>query len=99
MPGIMKTIKIENEYYEKVRALSDASGETMIASVGSVLSAGLGELEGLGEAIVKVGRPVTEEPESEEEEQEEHSSDNSWVWVVGAVLGFAALRRVMLRPR
>lgn len=47
----MKTVKIDNEYYGKIKELADASGQTVVGTVGSVLSAGLGELDELGEAI------------------------------------------------
>ena len=94
----MKTVKIEDEYYDKIKELADASDRTVVGTVSSVLGAGLGELEQLGEAVIKSSQMI-EQSNTGEEEQEQPASDNSWIWVIGAVLGIAALRRVMLRPQ
>ena len=110
----MKTVKIDLEYYDKIKELADASGRTVVATVSSVLGAGLGELDDLGEAInnvqehhgsvrPKIGNPVKQlaELEVQEDDQEEESpeANHSWVWIVGAVLAFAALRQGLLKAQ
>jgi len=92
----MKTIKIEKEYHDKVKSLADASGQTMIETLSSVVGAGLGELEGLGKAINK--NQALEGSDTGLEEEEEEGSGNNWIWVVGAVVGLMALSRI-LRPQ
>jgi len=94
----MKTIKIEKEYHDKVKSLADASGQTMIETLSSVVGAGLGELEGLGKAINKNQALEGSDTSLEEEEEEEEGSGNNWIWVVGAVVGLMALSRI-LRPQ
>ena len=95
----MKSVKIDNESWDKVKALADASGGTIVGTVASVLSTGLGELGELSEAITKIGRPITEGTPGEELnpalEGEEGASDNSWLWIAGAVLGIMAVRRAV----
>ena len=113
-----KTVKIEREYYDKIKELADASGRTVVATVSSVLGAGLDELDDLGEAINniqerKIGNPTnasgldfiaTEQAnarheEEEEEEEEAPPANHSWVWIIGALLAFAALRQTVLKAQ
>ena len=98
----MKTLKVDNGYYDKVKALSDASGESLIAASNGVVAAGLGELKGLGDALRhqeeltfntkeperKIGNPVKAELEVlEEEEEEEEEQGTGTSWLwVGAAL-------------
>jgi len=84
----MKTIKIEKEYHDKVKSLSDASGQTMLATVSSVLAAGLGELEGLGKAI---NTQALEESDTGLEEEEEEGGSSNWIWAAAALIGGLAL--------
>ena len=98
----MKTLKVDNGYYDKVRQLSDASGESLLATSNGVVAAGLGELKGLGDVLKerskppKIGRPVKaaldpgEELEEEEEEEEEEGG-YGWLWAAAAVIGGLAL--------
>ncbi|GAI60131.1 unnamed protein product [marine sediment metagenome] len=45
------TVKIDNKSYAKIRALSDASGDSIVETVGVVLGAGMGEIEGLSRSL------------------------------------------------
>jgi len=50
---MIKTIKVEQDYYDKVKALADASGQTMTEASNGVVGAGLGELKELGSKLTK----------------------------------------------
>jgi len=50
---MIKTIKVEQDYYDKVKALADASGQTMTEASNGVVGAGLGELKELGGKLSK----------------------------------------------
>jgi len=96
----MRTVKVENSYYDKVKQLSDASGETMVATFNGIVAAGLGELKGLGDVLKasdrKIGNPLESldsgEEVEEEVEEEEEGLGSGWLWVGAAVLGILALR-------
>lgn len=47
----MKVIRIENSYYDKVKALSDSSGQSLTEAGNSIVATGLGELESLGHKV------------------------------------------------
>ena len=92
-------MKVDNSYYDKVRQLSDASGESLLATSNGVVAAGLGELKGLGDVLKqgKVGKPVDAavdpgEELEEEEGEEEEDGGTGWFWFAAAVVGILALR-------
>jgi len=95
----MKTLKVDNSYYDKVRQLSDTSGESLLATSNGVVAAGLGELNGLGKILKespKIGRPVKAavdpgEELDEGEQEEEEEGGYGWLWAVGAVVGGLAI--------
>ena len=101
----MKTLKVDNGYYDKVKQLSDASGESLFATCNGVVAAGLGELKGLGDVLKqkpkpKIGRPVEAaldpgEELGEEEEEQEEEGGYGWFWAVAAVVGgLAVMNRI-----
>lgn len=47
----MKTLKVDNEFYDKVKAIADASGDSLVAASNGVVMAGLGELKGLADSL------------------------------------------------
>lgn len=105
----MKTLKVDNELYDKVRSLSDASGESLIAAANGVVSAGLGELKGLANSLkndtdIIIAEPnrkpkvdKVEEVGVEEVGVEEANGGNGWLWVAGALIGILALRQRIQR--
>lgn len=65
---MLKTLKVETEFYDKVKALSDASGESLTQASNFVVGAGLGEMKGLGNALKGAkGKVKLSAPNSNEE--------------------------------
>lgn len=65
------TLKVDKASYDKVKAIADASGETLTNAANGVVSAGLGELKELGNKLNSVikdsGTPISNEAVTIEE--------------------------------
>lgn len=105
----MKTIRVDTGLYDKVKQLADASGESLTVACNGVVTAGLGELKGLGEILkenpkVKIGRPVKAavlpgEELDDEDEDEDEEGGFGWFWAAAAVVGGLALMYRINRAR